>query len=126
MKNGIELISDERKRQIEEEGYSLNDDKLLLGDGELTCAAIAYAMETVNSTMAKNYFPWDKKFFKPKDKLRNLVRAGALIAAEIDKLQNQNNKEKEEFTDSNIEYASEKALIKELEDRGYKVEEETK
>ena len=124
MKNGIELISDERKRQIEEEGYSLNDDKLLLGDGELTCAAIAYAMETVNSTMAKNYFPWDKKFFKPKDKLRNLVRAGALIAAEIDKLQNQNNKEKEEFTDSNIEYASEKALIKELEDRGYKVEEE--
>ena len=96
MKNGIELISDERKRQIEEEGYSLNDDKLLLGDGELTCAAIAYAMETVNSTMAKNYFPWDKKFFKPKDKLRNLVRAGALIAAEIDKLQNQNNKEKGE------------------------------
>ena len=126
MKNGIELISDERKRQIEEEGYSLNDDKLLLGDGELTCAAIAYAMETVNSTMAKNYFPWDKKFFKPKDKLRNLVRAGALIAAEIDKLQNQNNKENEEFIDSNIEYASEKALIKELEDRGYKVEEETK
>ena len=126
MKNGIELISDERKRQIEEEGYSLNDDKLLLGDSELTCAAIAYAMETVNSTMAKNYFPWDKKFFKPKDKLRNLVRAGALIAAEIDKLQNQNNKEKEEFIDYNIEYASEKALIKELEDRGYKVEEETK
>ena len=30
-----------------------------------------------------------------------------------------------QFTDSNIEYASEKALIiKELEDRGYKVEEE--
>ena len=85
MKSGVELISDERKRQIEEEGYSLNDDKLLLGNGELTCAAIAYAMETVNSTMGKNYFPWDKKYFKPKDKLRNLVRAGALIAAEIDK-----------------------------------------
>lgn len=58
---------------------------------ELVKAAIAYAMETVNSTMGKNYFPWDKKYFKPKDKLRNLVRAGALIAAEIDKIQNRNN-----------------------------------
>ena len=40
---GIEIISDERKRQIEEEGYSSeNDDKQIGGD--LSDAAAIYAM----------------------------------------------------------------------------------
>ena len=32
-------------------------------------------------------WPWSDKWWKPKDKIRDLVRAGALIAAEIDRLQ---------------------------------------
>ena len=35
------------------------------------------------------YWPWDMKWWKPSDEdpIRNLVKAGALIAAEIDRLQ---------------------------------------
>jgi hypothetical protein len=37
-------------------------------------------------------WPWDNKYWKPsEDKVRNLVKAGALIAAEIDRLQRLNN-----------------------------------
>jgi hypothetical protein len=33
------------------------------------------------------YWPWEWSFWKPRDPVRNLVIAGALIAAEIDRLQ---------------------------------------
>jgi hypothetical protein len=34
------------------------------------------------------YWPWGKRWWKPsEDPVRNLVKAGALIAAEIDRLQ---------------------------------------
>ena len=38
---------------------------------------------------AANLWPWAQDFWKPKDQLRNLVRAGALIAAAIDRLQDE-------------------------------------
>jgi hypothetical protein len=31
-------------------------------------------------------WPWDRKWWKPKDRRRDLVRAGALILAEIERL----------------------------------------
>ena len=34
-------------------------------------------------------WPWDKESFKPTTSLRDLVKAGALIAAAIDRLQNE-------------------------------------
>ena len=51
-------------------GYALHDDpsKLVAED-------------------AANLWPWAQDFWKPKDQLRNLVMAGALIAAAIDRLQ---------------------------------------
>jgi hypothetical protein len=40
------------------------------------------------------YWPWDKEWWKPSDDpTRNLVKAGALIAAEIDRLQRAKEKE---------------------------------
>ena len=85
MKNGIELISDERKRQIEEEGFSKLMDSYL-NPNDLTMASICYMKANLMSfENAIEDFPWASSCFKPKDKLRNLVRAGALIAAEIDK-----------------------------------------
>lgn len=37
----------------------------------------------------RNGWPWDAKWWKPSDDpIKNLVKSGALIAAEIDRLQN--------------------------------------
>ena len=90
MKTGAELITEERQRQIEVEGYDANHDA-----GEfinaLVDSAISYSLYDTNSSMSESFWPWDMKYFKPKDRQRNLVRAGALIAAAIDRLQNENN-----------------------------------
>jgi hypothetical protein len=88
--NGTRLIIAERLRQIEEEGFTVpHDDKHI--NGELKDAAIAYAMtsDTNAGECAEDFFPnnWDKSWFKPStDRIRNLTKAGALIAAEIDRL----------------------------------------
>ena len=87
--NGVDLIAAERQRQITEEGWTAEHDDVH-GDCALVRAAIVYA----NSTRATPRFgvawellwPWDWTFWKPsKDPVRNLVKAGALIAAEIDR-----------------------------------------
>lgn len=85
MKSGVELISDERKRQIEEEGFTKVMDSYLK-ENDLTKASICYMKANLMPfDDAIRDFPWASSCFKPKDFLRNLVRAGALIAAEIDK-----------------------------------------
>jgi len=92
--NGAALIMMERGRQIKEEGWSSSHDDLHT-KGELVQAAIAYAYIGSDFNLASNksilieiIWPWDAKFWKPKkNRIRNLVRAGALIAAEIDRLQ---------------------------------------
>jgi hypothetical protein len=84
MKTGIELIAEERQRQIEKEGWSLKHDQIHT-DGQLAIAASVYA-DIENS----HKWPWDKESFKPtpNDRIKELTKAGALIAAEIDRLQN--------------------------------------
>jgi hypothetical protein len=99
MKTGIEIISEERQRQISIEGWTPeHDDKH--ENAELTKAAIVYADYSgglVTKIINENYrlprlWPWDKTWWKPsKDPVRNLAKAGALIAAEIDRLQRLNN-----------------------------------
>lgn len=95
---GIELISQERRRQIEEEGFSLeHDDQHLFG--ELANAAAFYAIPP-NMPQSKpsletaflEFFSWpwrwdldwDKK--GKHDRIKHLAIAGALCAAEIDRL----------------------------------------
>lgn len=79
--DGPGLIRDERRRQIVEKGRTPeHDDDLAMR--ELVSAAIAYASGD------GDLWPWGDESWKPsKDDKRNLVKAGALIAAEIDRLQ---------------------------------------
>ena len=87
------MIVKERQRQIAEEGYDpAHDDEHMRG--ELAIAAICYAQATrENSPTISSWWPWDVEYWKPcqkgsiaVDRERCLVKAGALIYAEIDRL----------------------------------------
>lgn len=95
MKTGIEMIAAERERQITAEGWSAaHDDEH--NNQELSIAAECYseASNMLLSGMCSSFvrksprrWPWDLSRWKPsEDPIRNLVKAGALIAAEIDRL----------------------------------------
>lgn len=102
MKTGIELIAEERQRQVEVEGWDSNHD-VKHDNEELSRAACVYAKPEMYRRYAEKgnvaglpeghpyEWPFEKKWFKPTpdDRIRELVKAGALIAAEIDRLQNQ-------------------------------------
>jgi hypothetical protein len=87
---GSDLISSERQRQISEEGWNSSHDDAH-DFGELLIAANAYISvvqmpDRAHDILAVNW-PWEKSCFKPSpDPIRTLVKAGALIAAEIDRL----------------------------------------
>lgn len=80
---GSLMIVHERARQISDEGYSAGADDIWVG-GELVDAAEAYI--TDDKDRALFLWPWSRQFFKPGNRVGNLVKAGALIAAEIDRL----------------------------------------
>lgn len=85
------LIASERARQTSREGYTLaHDDEH--DEGELACAAACYAIPDCGEDRAHALdalWPWDDGDFKPtpNDRIRELVKAGALIVAEIERLQ---------------------------------------
>lgn len=83
MSKGFELISVERKRQIEVEGWTAAHDD---GHGPhmLEMAAQSYRDATNHGSTAPSEWPWDKKWWKPGARLRNLARAGALYLAAAD------------------------------------------
>lgn len=83
---GVELIAAERQRQIEVEGYTSDRDDAM-SEAQIACAAACYALWYAGYDLDLTYWPWHIDTWKPKDGLSNLVRAGALIAAEIDRLQ---------------------------------------
>ncbi|MBP1873508.1 hypothetical protein J2Z19_003223 [Ensifer adhaerens] len=69
----------ERDRQKAVEGWSTaHDDQHV--DHELSRAAASYAIGNVA------YWPWSLAWWKPCDRRRNLVKAGALIIAEIERI----------------------------------------
>lgn len=95
----------ERDRQSSAEGWTPEHDDGHKG-GELTRAAVSYCgnagaamqlardkivpLESLNyaALVGKppSYWPWSREWWKPKDPRRDLVRAAALIIAEIDRL----------------------------------------
>lgn len=84
---GAELIAKERQRQIEKECFTTEHD-LQHKNEELVKAAICYLyqeddfIETVLSL-----WPWSMEDYNPGNyRVRTLTKAGALIAAEIDRL----------------------------------------
>ncbi len=96
----IEEIAAERRRQIEVEGWTPEHDDEH-STGEMAEAAACYVMAAVpggcgiiprDASLVPTrrpwlYWPWDRKWFKPTDdRRRQLVKAGALIIAEIERL----------------------------------------
>ncbi len=97
MKTAIELIAEERERQINEEGWTPEHDDAH-SHGELELAAASYAAlaggmakfpkTDIKTIKPPRQWPWDEEWWKPADnKIRNLVKAGALLAAAIDREQ---------------------------------------
>lgn len=83
--NGVKLIEQERNRQITEEGYDYEHDRQESLE-ELLRAAVCYTK--VNYEPVERFdwpYSWDYRYWKPTNTLRNLQKAGALIAAAIDK-----------------------------------------
>lgn len=86
IKTGAEQIAEERARQIAKEGWTPEHDDEH-DRGEMALAAKCYAMHATGDPDAGAGWPWHMSWWNPKDPIRDLVRAGALIAAEIDRLQ---------------------------------------
>ena len=77
----------ERRRQIESEGWTREHDDTWV-DGELAIAAACYAGAT-DMTITNNppaLWPWSASWWKPTTYRRDLVKAAALILAEIERL----------------------------------------
>lgn len=111
--NVIRDIVDERNRQITKEGWTeKHDDKHIYGELALAAATYAYIstydrndFKTNQLILTKNNFsyispdfytaylnwPWDAKWLKPDTRRRDLIKAAALIVAEIERLDRQDN-----------------------------------
>ncbi len=107
-KTGIELIANERQEQIEKHGYTVDADNQRYGqdDKDLVLAAMSYLYPPdhreyalLHPTRSGEYkqfkkapitWPWDERYWKPShdNRIKDLQKAGALIAAEIDRLLN--------------------------------------
>ena len=119
-KTGVQLIAQERRRQIEVEGWTAEHDAEH-EDGELAMAAACYSatdkiyviQKYANAFTVRDPWPfedrWDKRYgygsnaygkgneganylpdpktYTNEERVDLLVKAGALIAAEIDRLQ---------------------------------------
>lgn len=84
--DGAELIAAERQRQVSEEGWTPDHDATHTA-GELAMAAACYAWYGTGGGRPVARWPWDERWWKPEGgPVRNLVKAGALIAAELDRL----------------------------------------
>lgn len=85
---GAGLIAQERTRQIEEEGFTPDRDAGYV-DRQLAFAALGYLEAATHgpSFSPPPTWPWSPAWWRPGNQLGSLVKAGALIAAEIDRLQ---------------------------------------
>ncbi len=89
--DGAALIAAERRRQIDTEGWTPEHDDRH-SDGEMAVAAACYALEAGahederDPSIPPENWPWAAGWWKAGDRIRELSKAGALIAAEIDRL----------------------------------------
>lgn len=93
IKTGISIIIDERLRQLTVKGYdNAHDDEH--NKGELAHAAALFAYPEISSyVLSEKNWPEGKAFYHPSgdvntvaDRIKELAKAGALITAEIDRL----------------------------------------
>lgn len=96
-RSAVDVLA-ERRRQVTAEGWTPEHDDTH-ESGELAGAAACYARhvngrqwvyltrpESYASEAAPNEWPWDERWWKPKSPRSDLVRAAALILAEIERL----------------------------------------
>lgn len=87
--NGITQIAAERLRQVEREGWSADHDDSH-DHGQLARCAGIYALPPEHRSLDWRGIPYGWPFdgcdWKPGDRIREPEKAGALIAAEIDRL----------------------------------------
>lgn len=89
--DGATLIAAERRRQVEQEGWTPEHDDAHT-DESLRRAALCYArLELGGGWDVPDDWPWEPEAWKPRDNVTCLVKAGALLAAEIDRLQRERN-----------------------------------
>lgn len=97
MKTGVEIIAEERQRHFDVEGWTAEHDDRVNDNGQLAQAAACYAITPDtwygNILSITDLWPWSLIWWKPSHytgnngRIRHLAKAGALIAAEIDRLQ---------------------------------------
>lgn len=82
-------IARERQRQISKEGWSPEEDHAYV-DNQLSRAAAAYALTTGDHAYDVGYgkgnWPWSDLLWKLTNRRRDLEKAGALIVAEIERI----------------------------------------
>lgn len=86
-KTGIELIAQERREQIEKHGRTVQDDVIFNWDGQLRIGAVRLIQDLNKAIPPEgwNVGLWNKMNKKPLK--QRLIIAASLIAAEIDRLQ---------------------------------------
>lgn len=77
----------ERQRQISAEGWTPEHDDKNTAE-QLALAAVCYALPQGDYTIPEppEFWPWDVAWWKPGDRRRELIKAGALVLAEIERL----------------------------------------
>jgi len=94
MMQAVRDVLTERRRQIEIEGWSSEHDDGH-DSGQMARAAACYALGRNDSLIFPPWarfpkglpvWPWDNDWWKPSNPRRNLVKAAALIVAEIERL----------------------------------------
>ncbi|MCU8992471.1 hypothetical protein OE505_28630, partial [Pseudomonas aeruginosa] len=90
-------VQAERRRQVEAEGWTPEHDDEH-DSGEIACAAACYALPPAHPARIEgalgrygrdpNIWPWTRDWWKPapNDRRRELIKAGALVLAEIERL----------------------------------------
>lgn len=93
MSNVVDEINYERARQVAVEGWTREHDDEH-ANGDMARAAACYALRAGQSPNDHRhgagypppYWPWAPRWWKPKDPRRDLIRAAALIVAEIERI----------------------------------------
>lgn len=84
----VRVLAGERMRQVAKEGWTPAHDDTHT-DGELAMAASAYAHHSACQSDAcldlASAWPWEEDFLKPGAPIEDVVKAGALILAELER-----------------------------------------
>lgn len=94
--NAVRDVLAERLRQISEEGFTPEHDDKELDHGDLAGAAAGYALNAADQlnpysqgdgdNRVPDFWPFNEKWWKPSSPRRDLVKAAAMIIAEIERL----------------------------------------